>query len=401
VAVVLVGWELGNHRGHAAFLTPIVSELCRRGHEVVTVVKDLSAFGRPLESRVFQAPIWGIRPPQPGARSQTVGDDLVANGLAEEHELYVRARAWRDLVESVAPDLVLAESAPTLLLAARNRHPVIAFGSAYLLPPPGLPLPPVMDVQEQRCEASVANEERLRQAFDGVDRLLGGDGLRNFSELFAVRSWVCTLPELDPYDALRESRASGPLQIRKLTGTHSGPRSPRPLGERVFAYLKPAVVVPPLMAALARHCDRIEAYLAGWPPDMPNPWPQAHIHRAPIDIPQRLADYSTVVHFGGQNLTTEALIAGVPQLIVPQHLEQNATALAVQRLGAGHSRVNLPVLPDSERDAMTGALVAAFFGDRTLPERAAEVGAMLSARSGSSLPGLISACERVLQGGQE
>lgn len=398
MARFLVGWELGSERGHVALLAPLVSALHQRGHQVTVVLKDLDALAgaHPCfrQVPVLQAPAWP--PPVPrsgGPASQTVGDDLVALGLDQGPALGLRARAWAALIRGTGAQVVLAESAPTLLLAARPLCPAIAFGTAYSLPPAGAPLPPALDARRPPAPASLAHEESLHRAFDAVDREQGGPGLSRFSALFAEPTWVCNLPELDPYASLRASPAPGPLQVPRMAAG-PGPAG-RDLHQHVFAYVKPMPVLPALMEALARRCQHLEVYIANAPARVDNPWPNLTLHREPIDLAARLPGFTAVVHYGGLNLTAEALFAGVPQLILPTHLEQSATAMAVTRLGVGHARVNVPREPEreAERQALVAGLVEDFFGDQGLAPRAAELAGALRGRQHSSLEGLVAMCE--------
>jgi rhamnosyltransferase subunit B len=405
VARFLVGWELGGERGHVALLAPVVAALRSLGHDVAVAVKDLSALGGSgsslAEGTILQAPAWPPPGPEPaGPTSQTVGDDFTCIGLDREVELGLRARAWADLIALTGADVVLAETAPTLLLAARGRCRAIAFGTAYSLPPAGRALPPALDVQRPPAATSLAHEESLRRAFDRVDRGLGGQGLRQFSDLFAVPTWVCNLKELDPYADLRATPAPGPLQLPRLADDALAAGHPGSLGDRVFVYVKPVPALPALMDALASRCRTLELFIPNAPAEVHNPWPHVTLHRTPLDLARRLPEFTAVVHFGGLNLTGEALFAGVPQLILPSHLEQSATALAVHRLGVGHCRVQVPREPEreAERVAIVGELVAAFFGDPSLAARAASFGAALRARQQPSLDGLVALCEATALG---
>ncbi len=407
MATFLVGWELGSERGHMALLEPVVAALRRRGHRVAVAVKDLGALPGPtsslLQGPVFQAPVWpsldsGLDSGQASREpmAETVGDDLIAVGLGNEQDVFPRARAWADLIATVGADVVLAECAPTLLLAARRRCRAIAFGSAYSLPPAGRPLPPVLAPLRPPSGPSAAREAALRLAFDGADRALGGGGLACFSDLFAVDTWVCNLAELDPYASLRPAAAAGPLDILQFDAAAQFPAGSA-LGDRVFVYAKPFPVLPRLMEALAPRCRQLEIFVSNAPSTVVNPWPHVQLHRQPIDIPRRLRDFSAVVHFGGLNLTAEALFAGVPQLILPMHLEQSATALAVQRLGVGHCQLGIPQEPDRESDrvSLVAEVVERFFASGDLGDRAREFGVRLRARQKPSLQGLVSLCEDV------
>lgn len=402
MANILVGWELGSERGHAALLDPVVEALQARNHNVILAVKDPAALTRLAGAGgpwVCQAPEWPPPVPELAAPvSQTIADDLVEAGLSREADLLERAVGWVDLIEKYEVDLVLAECAPTLLLAARTRCPAVAFGTAYALPPAGRDLPVVLDNQRTPAARSLANEAALVHAFDQVNRALGGRGIGRFSDLFAVPVWACNLPELDPYASLRPEPAAGPLRLPVIDLAMLERRAFTDAGERVFVYIKPMPALPALMDALAARCRQLEVFIPNLPAAVDNPWRHVTLHREPLDLPRRLPEFSAVVHFGGMNLTAESLFAGVPQLILPQHLEQAATALAVQRLGLGHSRLNVPREPEreTERQIVVTGLVQDFFADPGLLRRATEFGARLRADRRASLPGLMSLCEELL-----
>jgi hypothetical protein len=250
-------------------------------------------------------------------------------------------------------------------------------------------------VQRPPAAGSAAAEEALRQAYDSADRALGGQGLARFSDLFAVPNWVCNLVELDPYSSLRPAPAAGPLQLPSAAGAdgrRSGPPGP---GANVFVYAKPSPALPTLMDALAPRCRQLELFIGNAPAHIQNPWPHVRLHRTPVDLSARLPEFSAVVHFGGMNLAAEALFAGVPQLVLPHHLEQAATGMAVQRLGTGHCLATFPMEPEQEpaRHSLISGLVDRFFADTGLPARAAALGADLRARQKPSLEGLVALCE--------
>jgi hypothetical protein len=403
MARILIGWELGSERGHAALVEPVAEALLERGHQVRVLAREIDAFSPRMIARLGAelrpAPGWPAPRAEPLAPvSQTLGDDLVHVGLAGEGALRLRAQAWVDAIDAHGAELVLAECAPTLLLAAGNRCPAIAFGSGYSLPPPGCSLPAVLDNQRRPADSSLAAEVRLHHAFDAVDRALGGGGLALFSDLYSVPTWVCNLPELDPYGALRAAPAPGPLRLPFHDERAPANRPPRPAGERVFVYVKPFPGLPDLLDALAPQCAALEVYIPNLPHQVDNPWRHVTLHRQPLDLARCLPEFTAVVHFGGMNLAAEALLAGVPQLIVSQHLEQGATALAVQRLGVGRAAMQVPREPgrEAERQALLTGVVADFFAATELPGRAAAVGAGLRARQKPSLPGLMDLCEELL-----
>ncbi|PMW04007.1 hypothetical protein C1X40_34350, partial [Pseudomonas sp. GW456-11-11-14-TSB2] len=68
-------------------------------------------------------------------------------------------RAWSRMLDDVKPDIVLAEFAPSLRIAAYGRTPTIMVGSGWTIPPdasPIAPLPILHDQPELAAEAEAA-----------------------------------------------------------------------------------------------------------------------------------------------------------------------------------------------------------------------------------------------------
>jgi UDP:flavonoid glycosyltransferase YjiC (YdhE family) len=61
----------------------------------------------------------------------------------------------------------------------------------------------------------------------------------------------------------------------------------------------------------------------------------ARIDATPQPIAGILAASRLVVHLGGHGLTAEAMAAGVPQLVLADHIERNLCGEAIERFGVG------------------------------------------------------------------
>ncbi len=409
MARILVGWEMGSELGHLEGVVAVGRALRDRGHDVTISLKELwRASGRTdLDGfQIVQSPVWmGRSKPTSPPPPRSVADALFVSRLDDVEQLTLYVRAWRTLMDLLRPDLVLAQSAPVLLLASRGRCPSIPFGGAYGIPPAGRPIAPCIPIEPHEVTDAARSEALVLPAFDRVDRLLGNGGIAHLSDLLSTDGWVCNLPELDPYAALRATPAQGPLRLPSVAIASGSARRPT---EHVFVYAKSTPRSRSLLKSLFQHlavtCDRLELYVSNAPDDMRTNAP-AHvtIHTAPIDLAARLQEFTTVVHFGGHNLTSEALLAGVPQLLVPQHIEQMATASAVERLGVGFVvRTSMDGKPFTERDMEEQGRVALqetlprFYEAPKLGELAGELGEKLRRVRKPSLDGLLALCEEKL-----
>src|SRR5262249_36526390 len=130
--------------GHLMRFLTLGKELARRGHEPVFALRELTHVDAVLgdeQYRVFQAPIFvanvsGLLPPIGFAET------LMRLGFIYPNILTALCRGWRNLVEVIAPDLMLFDYAPTGLLATRGMSiPRAVFGSSFSAPPRTEPMP--------------------------------------------------------------------------------------------------------------------------------------------------------------------------------------------------------------------------------------------------------------------
>ncbi|MDW7755895.1 MAG: hypothetical protein SCH68_12095, partial [Brevefilum sp.] len=118
---VLCCWELGAGYGHLYRLLPIISELLRIGHHVSLVSKDAErarlVFDT-LDIEIISAPDI-TSPPKSFSLSQNYSQNLLRNGYWHLPSLHQRLVDWLALFAVCQPDFILAEHAPTALLAAK------------------------------------------------------------------------------------------------------------------------------------------------------------------------------------------------------------------------------------------------------------------------------------------
>ena len=143
MARVLCAWEFGGDLGHVRRLLPIAAELRLQRHEVVFAFRD-SFFLESVQAQGFVgfvAPL--LRAPATVNPSPISHSDILLNlGFDDRIALSGALRAWHSLLELVRPDFLLADYAPTALIAARaagiKRGTI---GSGFSLPLLRDPLP--------------------------------------------------------------------------------------------------------------------------------------------------------------------------------------------------------------------------------------------------------------------
>src|ERR1035437_3157699 len=140
---LLYAWEFGANFGHIGAFLPLARTLRQRGHDVRWAVSQTGPTARLLACENFtwlQAP-FGQEMPRAGP-PLSYNDILLRFGYANSQDLLGLVVAWRELLRLTGAQAVLADHAPTAILAARTLGiPVVLFGSGFYVPPRQRPLP--------------------------------------------------------------------------------------------------------------------------------------------------------------------------------------------------------------------------------------------------------------------
>ncbi|CAG0988694.1 hypothetical protein BURK1_02150 [Burkholderiales bacterium] len=342
MAQILFAWELGSGLGHAGRLVPLANELARRGHGVALSLLDLvgtHSMLREFPHPCLQAPVL-LHGRVPIRDPMSLAEILQGCGYHDAHTLEALVRGWRDTLACARADLLVADYAPTALLAARTlRIPSVSAGLGFEMPPIGRPLPslrPWEPVAPGRLEAAEAHVVRTAGR---VLQRYGSPPLAEGWQLFAGgRSLLCEWPELDCY-----ARGALPAGERwHGRGFHAGggeaPRWPEGGGPRVFAYLKGAHPdVPAVLRALAARGCRTLCFMPDVESGKPAPVVDASIRYSdgPVDLASVLRECDLAVCHAGGGTVAQSLLAGVPLLLMPRQNEQGLNALGVVRMRAG------------------------------------------------------------------
>ncbi len=386
---ILFAWELGGGRGHQTTLARLAAPLLREGCRVVAAIRpgvhagDLLAAG--IET--LTAPVWpaaartaaDIR----AMSSATMGDMLGEAGLADPVALGRLLDGWDAILQAVQPDLVVADYAPAAALAARGRVPLLLTGNGFVAPPGDMPrFPPLHRAHPPRLAEPVLLETintalgaRQRPLLDRLPRMFAADD-----------ALVLILPIVDPYHVQRTRDVDGPL-----LDTLPVPRARE--SRRIFAYLSSAPEREgPLIAALTAFGPDLDLYASTIGSDELAPLAAAGARifsRRPPSF-EVLQTSRLVIHGGGSGLACEALLAGVPQLILSSHIEQELTGRAVAAHGCGAHFTERD--PAAIRDAIASGLA-----DDAIAEHAATLGveqrAFMATRD--PLRAFVAACRRL------
>lgn len=336
---ILLAWELGSNLGHLSRLLPLARGLKDRGHEVLVAARDLvlaTEVLAPAGIRFVQSPAEGrgrgiSRPPQ------NYADVLLMQGWESAPKLWGLVQAWGNLLRLFRPDAVVLDYAPGTLLAARVlRLRSAQLGTGFELPPIETPFPPFAGFAGAGRESMNAADAQALESANRVLEAYQAPPLTALCDLFRTECrWLTTFPELDQYGPRAETYV-GPLG--RVDGGEVAEWAPE-LRHRVLAYLRPGMAgLPQILRALAG--ERNAAVICAAPGVSPEVLqglsrPGFQFIPRPVRLETLLPQASAFVSYAPAATVAQSLLNGIPQVMVPAHVEAQMTAVRVASLGAG------------------------------------------------------------------
>ena len=336
---VLCCWELGGGYGHLFRLLPIGLELAKRGCQVTYAIRGCARgepFLRDHAWQIVQAPLWQV-PHKAHPLSQTYAQNLLRNGYWHRDSLLNQLKGWLALLETWQPDVVLAEHAPSALLAARKANlPRAAIGTGFSLPPLNMPmtgLQPWFTLPEQYL---TKGEAEFLDCVNPALRELGAAPLNAVADIFqGAMRLLCTLPELDHYGARADTCYWGPV-----TYTPQDLEAPWTSNRRdnIFVYLNPEHrFFSPIIGLL----KEMQLPTLAFAPGLAETERQAlktqtlSITLRPVNLKTAATHCRLMIGHAGHNAGALMLLAGVPLFMCPSQLEQAVWAyrICAQNLG--------------------------------------------------------------------
>ena len=342
---VLLAWEAGAGRGHVVTLARVAMAL--RGVAVCDAAlgwMDYAAEIAPFCDAVYpgarlalniQARLERNAPP-----SATWAEYLRDCRFDEVERVRTNVAWWVETIRTRRIALVVADYAPNALMAARICGvPAVAIGTGYGIPPAELESFPVFLPEYAEREA---DEGALVAAINAALAPLGAQPISHLPQVYARDGeLVRTLPLLDPYASWRRSDSYLP-PVADYGGIAPG------TGGELFCYFSTREFENPALL------DALEACRLPMVCFLPNASGEvrarlqaagAQISEGPLPVAQIAARARLVMNSGQHGIACLALGAGLPQLCLPQHLEQLFHARRLAHAGA--ARVVWPRTADA------------------------------------------------------
>ena len=338
---VLCCWELGAGYGHLYRLLPIAEALTQAGYQVTLVTRSIerarSTFTQ-LEIEIFPAPSW-LTPAKSFPLSLNYPQNLLRNGYWHALSLQQRLIDWLSLFDTHQPDLILAEHAPTALLAARIREiPRCVTGTGFTLPPRVTPIPGIQPWFPLPEHQLTQIENNFLAIVNPLIKTLGGEELASVSGIFdQAEPFLCTLPELDHYPMRDKAEYLGPILF---TPNQQDTTWPENDGMRIFLYMNSANrFLRPVLSILKELPVSALAFISALPEDEIQIWETDNLRIVlqPVNLSQVVNECQLVISQGGTNTGTFMLLNGIPLFILPLELEQMLWAYRLSQQGLAAS----------------------------------------------------------------
>lgn len=316
---------------------PVADRLAAKGHAVTLAMRPgprQRALIAPRAHRIVPAPVWEGEAGD--APAECYADLLLRTGYAEPGVLPRMLRGWIELYDQIRPAMVIADFAPTALLAAKAAGVTTgSIGCGFTMPPLVSPMPPLRPWAAVPAERIIESEARalaiVNAALDGLE----APPLARLADSVAVDApFLCNFPELEHYGG----RAGEAFYGNQFDTSHgAAPAWPEAAGPRVFAYLRGGSAgFAPVLRALAglglptllHPREASAAMLEGVR------HPLLRISERPVHMGQALAQSALVVCHSPGTLAA-GLMAGLPVLLLPEHVEQAMVAHRVMAQGLG------------------------------------------------------------------
>lgn len=364
---VLLAWELGDGLGHVSRLIPIAERLRAAGYECIFAVRTIENAQKALAKagfKMIQAPYINPHSEYRGPKSMgAFGDVLEAVGYRNKSRLSAAIATWSDVFDLIGPSLLIADYAPTALLAARGRLTAVSIGDWFTSPPFNQDEFPLFRSTGRRYP-----EVESLSIIQEIQQERGASALKRLPDILdCERAFIVTLPEMDCYADLRDDIAVGPLQPLPSPVFDEEPV------QDYFAYLslgyrytgKFLGMLSKLRVRDQNQGDRPvrgEIYLRDAT--------AAQVERCraegltiletPQDMSAMARKSAVLIHHGGIGTMETGLGLGRPQFIVPRHLEQNVNA---QMAGKMKLAVGMRMNGEYSADHVAGAFTHARYSE--------------------------------------
>lgn len=328
MANIVYAWELGSGAAQLNTIGPILKQLALMGHTVHLILRDVSCNEHWGFESVRRAPVHVL----PGTYVAHSHADIILNasGWTDYFKLYHLTSNWSALFDELEADFLIADFAPTAMLAAKMvKLPYMAFGQGWSIPPLSSPLP----VLPLRVCSDVQIQLSDQQATHAMNQLLSQESvglLKSLKDLWQD-PFMYGDAALEYYDGVTRSYQGMLLPEGGVTSPewkHTG----RP---KVFAQVSADHKgLELILETLSGNAYDVLIHCVGLSADLLAKYSDIRVMGDDLILKEAIeqADVCIVSKFGAIN---RGLYAGTPMILIPENYEQLAYANRVSVLEVG------------------------------------------------------------------
>lgn len=336
-------WELGGGYGHIAGFKPLAEKLIAKGYRVSALLRDTSSahqFFKEMPVRYVNAPIWGQKK-RYAAPTISYADIIKRCGYDSTESLLPLVQQWRKKLCTYDTSLIIADHAPTALIAARTlKLPAALFGTGFFSPPLVCPLPSITPWLNTSPNFLQHIEAEVLEVINSVLRHFAVDELDYLYQLFDVdENFLCTLPELDHYSHSHRSTEEywGPRFLDTSGIEASWPKNGK---KNIFIYTHNKYdLLDSLLLSLKGVDANILIHFAGMEKTATERYTEENIcfSLEPVQIKSMEGKADLVICHAGHGTVAATLLMGIPLLLIPTQLEQLLLAGKLNRLNLSNT----------------------------------------------------------------
>lgn len=335
---VVFAWELGANYGHLTKIVSLSHHLLQSGFKISYVIKDLSYLLKlnvPSNIDIYQAPNW----PLEGSASKLIvsfSDILWNIGYKNDEKLFGMIKGWHQILDLIKPDLLICNHSPTAALVGRFfDFPVSYYGTGFEIPSIQYPMASIRQWEHVTLNQLKKSDQKTLKVINQTLEKLSQPALKNVAEIFEVeKTFLCTLPEIDPYQQRGDIPYWGPIME---VGQGIEPYWNRKKQKKIFVYMNPTFKVNErIFQAIGNQDCFVNAHFSGGvvPEYLQNkPYDNVNVSTKPFNMSVVMQETDLLICQSSHAMACVGLLFGKPMLLVPSQQEQKLTTMNLVKIG--------------------------------------------------------------------
>jgi hypothetical protein len=328
-------------------LKHFVDAAIAQGHKVFLASKELHNIPRILalqDISILQAPYLWRKPPR-SSEPYICYAQIATSRFADEDELAVLCNAWENIFKIAEPELVIYDHAPSALISSLGKSwDKWIIGNAFLVPgcdQSYLGIFPGTELTEENILILRRSNQKLKSLVNSYLTNRRLPQIQNLKALFtqAQKILLLTTPEMDYY-APRTRPANIEYLGIDVPEVGTNPDWPRKGQYKIFCYIENFPAIDKLLALLNSSEYSVILYGPKIPQQLRQRFNGLYFSSEPVNIGKMLETADLFINMGNHSTCLQALLANVPQLLIPGHQEQafNAQQIVKHKGGVIMSR---------------------------------------------------------------